>query len=80
MKVILNNLVQFKDQKERTVFQNKSYSKLLSILIHGIKQDEKPVRENNCNTTNRKKLTFMKDGLEMDFDEVPMVDFHRLNQ
>ena len=79
MKVTIDDLIRFKDQQERTVLQNESYSKRQNILIHGIEEDEKSVWENR-DITIQKLKTFMKDGLEMDFDKVPIVDFHRLPQ
>ena len=79
MKVTIDNLIRFKDQQERTTLQNESYCKHQNILIHAIEEDEKSVWENR-DITNQKLKTFMKDGLEMDFDKVPIVDFHRLPQ
>ena len=71
-------LVRFKDQQEQTALQNESYSKRQNILIHGI-EDEKSVWENR-DITIQKLKTFMKNGSEMDFDKVPIADFHRLPQ
>ena len=79
MKVTIDDLIRFKDQQERTALQNDSYSKRQNILIHGIEKDEKLVWENR-DIAIQKLKTFMKDGLEMDFDKVPIVDFHRLPQ
>ena len=79
MKVTTNDLIRFKDQQEQTALQNESYSKCQNILIHGIEEDEKSVWENRDITIQKLKI-FMKDGLEMDFDKVPIVDFHRIPQ
>ena len=79
MKVTIDNLIRFKDQQERTALQSESYSKRQNILIHGIEEDEKSVWEKR-DITIQKLKTFMKDGLEMDFDKVPIVDFHRIPQ
>ena len=78
-KVTINDLIRFKDQQERTALQNESYSKRQNILIQGIEEDEKSVWENR-DITIQKSKSFMKDGLGMDFDNVPIVDFHRLPQ
>ena len=77
MKVTIDDLIRFKDQQERTALPNESFSKRQNILIHGIEKDEKSVWENR-DIAIQKLKTFMKDGLEMDFDKVPIVDFHRL--
>ena len=79
MKVTIDDLIRFKDQQERTALQNESYGKRQNILIHGIEENEKSVWENR-DTTIQKLKTFMKDGLEMDFDKVSIVDFHWLPQ
>ena len=79
MKVTIDDLIRIKNQQERTALQNESYSKRQNILIHGIEEDEKSVWENR-DITIQKLKTFMKDRLEMDFDKVPIVDFHRLSQ
>ena len=75
MKVTIDDLIRFKDQQEQTALQNES--KRQNIFIHGIQEDEKSVLENRDITTQKLK-TFIKDGLEMDFDKVPNVHFHRL--
>ena len=79
MKVTTDDLIRFKDQQERTALQSEPYSKRQNILIHGIEEDKKSVWENR-DITIQKLKNFMKDELEMDFDKVPIVDFHRLPQ
>ena len=79
MKVTIDDLIRFKDQQERTALQNESYSKRQNILIHGIDEDEKSVRKNR-DIAIQKLKTFKKNRLEVDFDKVPFVDFHRLLQ
>ena len=44
-KVRINNLKLYKHQQERVALQNKSYSKQLNILNHGIEEDNKSVQE-----------------------------------
>ena len=78
MKVIIDDLIRFKDQQEPTALPNESYSKRQNILIHDI-EDEKSLWENR-DITIQKLKTFMKDGLEMDFNKVPIVHLHRLPQ
>ena len=79
MKVTIDDLIRFKDQQEQTAL-HESYSKRQNILIHGIEEEDKKSVWENRDITIQKLKTFMKDGLEMDFDKVPIVDFHRLPQ
>ena len=79
MKVTIDNLIRFKDQQERTALQSESYSKRQNIGHSRHRRRWESVWENR-DITIQKLKTFMKDGLEMDFDKVPIVDFHRLPQ
>ena len=79
MKAKINELEQFKDLHERIALQNESYCKRLNILIHGVENDEKLAWKSRDITTQKLKK-FMKEELEMDVDEVPIVDLHRLPQ
>ena len=60
--------------------QNEAYSKRFNVLIHGIPEDPKNPWESRDSTV---KLfhKFLIDGLKVeDFNELPLVDIHRLPQ
>ena len=60
--------------------QNEAYSKRFNVLIHGIPEDPKNPWESRDSTV---KLfhKFLIDGLKFeDFNELPLVDMHRLSQ
>ena len=58
---------------------NESYNKKLNILIHGLAEDESTVWE-NCETTQQIFQKFLREGLQIELEELSIADIHLLPQ
>lgn len=75
----LDGLLARIDRLEKEAVERESYSKRMNLLVHGLEEKEGNVWENKRETQEIFN-NFVKQGLKMDPNSIPLVDIHRLPQ